>query len=423
MIIIIDNLSQARTLDTRPLPPEPDKIKVKVISPSSVHLAWLPSFPPTGELDMFEVNSLVLGQRWRAVNVSLDYKCSRADKSRRTAEHKQTFCYLFDDLSPGTSYTFQVRVWNKGQPQSSDWSQSVTVTTSSVTESPESGPETGTETEGPDSQTDPATTILPTIIKPEQKEGHSDHTIIIILCLTFGLIFISVLVTAFIYKLKIVRLKQQMRNEELWNQTSVDRDLHNISQSGSYIGSSSVNTQLSNISAYAVSMNTSIQSEIQSRRLPEPPPVRNRAEQENQYSEAYELDHLPGGSYVEVTPSQRSSRVMEGTVIQEEESCDMDGYLRPTFPNIDLTPIQSSNWPGESSQSPEGTVIAQESYVAPDLVRNVPPAAEAETNLDSLNFERLTVARLSENSQASSIRTSPSEPLIKSVTVLKPVDV
>ena len=34
---------------------------MKVISPSSVHLAWLPSFPPTGELDMFEVNSLVLG--------------------------------------------------------------------------------------------------------------------------------------------------------------------------------------------------------------------------------------------------------------------------------------------------------------------------------------------------------------------------
>ena len=406
--VITSIYSQAKTLDTRPRPPELERISVKVISSRSVLLSWLPPYPPTGELDSFQVASIVSGERRSSVNVSLAHKCSPAEEQ---------ICYLFDDLSPGTSYGFQVRVWNRGQPQPSEWSQTVTVTTSPVTESPESE-ETETETVLPlVSPEDPATT-LPTLSKPEQK-GHSDHTIIIILCLTFGLIFISVLVTALIYKLKIVRLKQQMRSEEIWNQ---GRDLNNLSHSASYLGSASVTTQLSNISAYAVSMNTSIQSEIQGRRLPEPPPVRNRAEQENQYSEAYELDHLPGGRYEEMSPSERSSRVMESTVLQEEESCDTDGYLRPTFPNFDLSPVKSRERPGEA-ESPRAEVIAEESYVAPDLVRSVPASLETESNLDSLNFERLAGGRLSENSQASSIRTSPSEPLIKSITVLKPVDV
>lgn len=127
-----------------------------------------------------------------------------------------------------------------------------------------------------------------------------------------------------------------------------------------------------------------------------------------------------------MTPSQRNSGVLESTVIQEEESIDTDGYLRPTFPNIDLTPIKSRGREREEAEvdlSP-GEAIPQESYMAPDLVRNVPSfPPETESNFNSLNFERLTGARLSENSQASSIRTSPSEPLIKSVTVSKPVDV
>ena len=413
-IVMITFYSQAKTLDTRPLPPEPERMTVKVISSRSVLLSWLPPYPPTGELDRFQVANIVSGERKSSVNVSLAHKCPSSP-----AEEK--FCYLFDNLSPDTDYGFQVRVWNRGQSQPSDWSQTLTVNTTSTTESTEVPESEETETEtvlplvGPGDQT----TTPPSTVKPKQKGKHSDHTIIIILCLTFGLIFISVLVTALIYKLKIVRLKQQMRSEEMWNQ---GRDLNNLSLSASYLGNSSITTQLSNISAYAVSMNTSYQAEIQSRRLPEPPPVRNRAEQENQYSEAYELDRLPGVSYEEMSPSDRSSRVMESTVIQEEENYDTDGvYLRPTFPNFDLTPVKTLPRPGEEEEVEE--VIAQESYVAPDLVRSVPPSVETESNLDSLNFQRLTGARLSETSQASSVRTSPSEPLIKSITVLKPVDV
>ena len=72
-----------------------------------------------------------------------------------------------------------------------------------------------------------------------------------------------------------------MRSEELWNH---GRDPDTMSHSVSYIGS--VNTRLSDLSAYAtisevsLGLNNSFNRAdpmIQSRRLPEPPPaVRNR---------------------------------------------------------------------------------------------------------------------------------------------------
>ena len=190
--------SQAKTLDTRPLPPEPERMRVKVISSRSVLLSWLPPYPPTGELDRFQVASILSGQRQSSVNVSLAHKCPSSP-----AEEK--FCYLFDNLSPDTDYGFQVRVWNRGQSQPSDWSQTLTVNTTSTTESPEVPESEETETEtvlplvGPGDQT----TTPPSTVTPKQKGKDNDHTIIIILCLTFDLILISVLVTALIYKLKI----------------------------------------------------------------------------------------------------------------------------------------------------------------------------------------------------------------------------
>ena len=89
----------------------------------------------------------------------------------------------------------------------------------------------------------------------------------------------------------------------------------------------SINTRLSDISAYAEisvsSLNTSYNSEIQSRRLPEPPPVKNRAElikTEPEYSDTYELEPLPGNGYLDMSPSRRQSlaekRILESTRIQ-----------------------------------------------------------------------------------------------------------
>ena len=416
----------------------------------------MPSYPPTGDLERFEVGLLEpkLGYLLSSVNVSLSHRCGQSDLARRAADYKESFCYVFNDLSPDTDYGFQVRVWNRGQSQASEWSQAVTVrtisNTTTTTEEEEGSLQTETENPGSSLST---TTMASSVKQPKEKKGHSDNTIILILCLTFGFIFLAVLVTALIYKLKIVRLKQQMRNEEMWNQ---GREFHNVSHSASYIGGSSLNTELSNmsgVSSYAVSMATSFPSEIQARRLPEPPPVRNRAELEPQYSEAYELDQLgqlgkPPGSYLEMSPSRgpsrspsrRGSTVLESTTIIQEEITDNDGYLRPTFPTIDLTPIKMPPREADHYLRPDAGEIAEESYEAPpDLVRNVPTFAlpepsrqqqqpesgEPESNFNSLNFMRLTEPRLSEHSQASSVRTSPSEPLIKVLnpTMSKPVDV
>ena len=278
--------------------------------------------------------------------------------------------------------------------------------------------------------------------------------------LLFGLVFLGVTVTALVYKLKIVRLKQQMRNEELWNH---GRDPGELSHSVSYVGGASTSTRFSDLnntySTYATisaaSLNTSFAAaEIQARRLPEPPPgpaSGNRAalvtEPEYCYA-SYELEALPvsgqvqGPGYLDMSrsPSRRHSATLESTRIQEEElqeeECtDTEGYLRPTFPNTDLlSPVRPPDTePGQRRLSGPGpeAVIEPESYEVPgdlrprlpvidnnppDLVRlhPAPPPAGLSSLEPEVGFERSEPPRLSQTSSlGSSKRNSPSEPLMK----------
>ena len=76
-------------------------------------------------------------------------------------------------------------------------------------------------------------------------------------------------------------------------------------------------------------------------------------------------------------------------------------------------------------------IITPESYEAPETLKNNPPdlvihnlSHSPKSSFNSIsNFDRFEGPRLSENSVDSSKRNSPSEPLIKSVTVSTPVDV
>jgi len=432
---------QERTLETQPLPPT--NLTAKAVSEQSIHISWNPSYPPTGLIRKYELaigtiyndsdNQIVWND---SVEVGIAHQgACIGEKKRRSATLSNSFCYVFYDLNPGSHYAFRIKAYNKNVESPSVWSEVTDVWTESrpdiiipgVTPTP-SAPDTSSQ---------------PSI-------GFSNTTIITVLCLAAGIVLMGVIVTALVYKLKIIRLKQQIRNEETWNQNRT------VSQSSSYLPGASTSTQMTD--TYLTSLHSQAHSEIQSRRLPEPPPVRNRADtvtQDPRYAEAYELASLP--SYLDMTSSSRresaaSPSELESTRIQEE-CTDIDGYLRPTFPiPSDLTPIRpgqpqrqrtvsqtDSDYVSESQDVP--SLICPESYVAPDTIRHEiqPPYLVTDSRLlsgqndcervspgrrsqNSLNFDRS--ARLSshrsEASVASSKRSSPSEPLI---SISKAVDV
>ena len=107
-------------------------------------------------------------------------------------------------------------------------------------------------------------------------------------------------------------------------------------------------------------------------------------------------------------------------------NCDDGGYVGETPPKVNIEP--------ESYEAPEDIRRDNPTDNPPDNPTINPPDNPPDLiiqNLDhsprssfnSLNFDRFQGARLSENSVGSSKRNSPSEPLIKSVTMSTPVDV
>jgi len=425
---------QERTIETRPLPPT--NLTAKAVSEQSIHISWNPSYPPTGLIRKYE---LAIGTIYKdndspivwtkTVEVGLTHQgACIGKKERRSATLSNSFCYVFYGLKSGSHYAFRIKAYNKNVESPSIWSEVTDVWTES---SPDIITPSVTPTPSP-----PDTSSQPSV-------GFSNTTIIIVLCLAAGIVLMGVVVTALVYKLKIIRLKQQIRNEETWNQNN-----RTISQSSSYIPGASASTQMTE--TYLASLHSQTPSEIQRRRLPEPPPLRNRADtitSDPRYAEAYELASLP--SYLDMTSSRRESTAtpsqLESTRIQEEECTDIDGYLRPTFPiPADFTPIRpgpaerqrtvsqtDSDYVSESQDVP--SLITPESYVAPDTIRNEmqPPYLITDSRMlssqvdcertspgrrsqNSLNFDRSTrlSSHRSEASVASSKRSSPSEPLI-----------
>merc|ERR1711935_1233019 len=116
-----------------------------------------------------------------------------------------------------------------------------------------------------------------------------------------------------------------------------------------------------------------------------------------------------GEGYLEMTPSRRTSTSpLESTRIQEEDISDTDGYLRPTFPNVEFTPIRTSrnrkssqadsDYVSESADQVPTSFISPESYVAPDSL---------------IGLGRTRISQRSIGSAGSNERrSSPSEPLI-----------
>ena len=248
------------------------------------------------------------------------------------SEDIELYCYSVTDLEAGVSYLFRVKAWNLNVDDSSPWSTELTQATA-VDENP--GPSSSTISPNPASEIPP--TPPPT----------TSPLVIAIVSILAVIVVVAIVVVCLVYKLKITRLKQQMRNEEEWNQ------LGHLSHSSSYLpgapqASLSTSTRLAD--SYLTSLETTADfgslrsANIQTRRLPELP-------SEPEYSEAYEVMPVPG-----VFASIESP--LESTRIQDEEITDVEGYLRPTFADRS-SPIHSRS---PSIKTAEPSSIPAESY-------------------------------------------------------------
>ena len=251
------------------------------------------------------------------------------------SEDIELYCYSVTDLEAGVSYLFRVKAWNLNVDEPSPWSTELTQATA-VDENP--GPSSSTI--GPN----PASEITPT------PPPTTSPLVIAIVSILAVIVVVAIVVVCLVYKLKITRLKQQMRNEEEWNQ------LGHLSHSSSYLpgapqASFSTSTRLAD--SYLTSLETTADfgslrsANIQTRRLPEPPTA------EPEYSEAYEVMPVPG-----VFETGGAASPLESTRIQEEEITDVEGYLRPTFADRS-SPIHARS---PSVNTVEPSSIPVESY-------------------------------------------------------------
>ena len=334
-------LFQERTLPTHPVAPE--QVSSSAHTHTSVFLVWRLAYPPTGRLSRFQ---LQVGQPTGSEGENVWTRAEELDESHRCRDNPEAFCYSVQDLKPGNSYVFRVRAWNEGIAKASPWSVLLNQST---------------EHEEPLPTGEPAS--IPSVPAPTPGSSPSSSTLIVIVSILGAIVLMAGIITALIYKLKLTRLKQQIKNEDQWNTAG------QLSHSSSYLpGAPSASTHLAD--SYLTSLELSADfnsmrpddiqarrtsadfgslrsSNMQGRRLPEPPG-------EPQYAEAYELVPVPGVFQEGEVPSSP----LESTRIQEEEVTDVEGYLRPTFAErSDSSPIRH-----RASSRARVEAIAPESY-------------------------------------------------------------
>ena len=246
---------QEQTKPTTPAAPQ--SLESSSQTNSSIFLSWRLPRPPTGKLDKFllqvafslsplcllgllATNSLTSlntnpTHRWAALKKTTlsaggVFRCGKqfffvtstppdrfqVEGHRAcnfNSEPVELYCYSVTDLDPGVSYRFRVRAWNLEVDEPSLWSSELTQATAMG----ESTISSSTLSPNPSSE-----------ITPTPSPSSSPLVIAVVSILAIIVIF-AIVIVCLVYKLKITRLKQQMRNEEEWNQ------LGHLSHSSSYL--------------------------------------------------------------------------------------------------------------------------------------------------------------------------------------------
>ncbi len=365
----------ARTLPTTPEPP----VDIRV-SPgaTSVHVHWIEHYPPTGKVENFflRVRKSQNKDVWRyRVRVPGRDRCIAGEDERT---HEEPICTVIADLDPDTAYTLEIQTKNVDVNKPSMFSQSVDFFTDPVSFAPQvnlsfTTPEPVDEAHENTSKDDDEVIL--------------DPLVIVMILVTTALILI-VVSTVLVYKIKVNKLKMHYEQQQQ-------------QRSANYTDSTFMSTTSTRTSSFFEpgTWTSRHVDEIQSRRLPEPPPS---------VSDSY---------YVDADASQYT----------DVAGCtDVDGYLKPTFGQ------ESSAAAGDFNQRlpAPSNVIPVESYVAPNDVRrdtvaaSVLRATEAaatafDASVASASTMQFDLSSTSSSSIPGTMKISESYPLVlnKSVNV------
>ena len=361
---------KARTLPTAPKPPTDLKLSP---SANSVHLSWSPPYPPTGRVEMYVMRIGVNGSsknapvNWqRREEIPANRSCIKGVNTE--ANDKTPICHVVTGLEPGTLYMFEIQTLNADVASPSQFGNAVLVTTEPANIHPSGLPEeivhrTTTERTAPQ----------PNYRKPRADLNRRDSetsTLIVVLGLVVAIIALIVICTALVYKIKMNKLKMRYEQQNTPGGGGGDGS-NRLSNSTAltYLPAGSDVTNMSFIQSWTNSI-----EEIQSRRLPEPPP--SSSHDTRRHSGGYAEMSGVGTGYSSVDDRANLRTPPPARYIREDSTTDLDGYLKPTFnaeekPKSSSTPKPSPTHP--PPPPPSTKVIPAKSYEAPEAVVNRSP--------------------------------------------------
>jgi hypothetical protein len=340
---------RSRTMSVLPNPP----LDVRLTpAQNSIHVHWKPPYPPTGEVDRFVVRvgiNSTDGQGgpvdWLHRNVVQGNRSCIKGASGIT----NPVCHVVIGLEADTVYIVELKTFNVGVKQGSYFSEAVIAMTEPDANRQSTLQPSETETISPRT---PRAELDRFNGEEESENGGTNQTLVVIIGLVVALIVLIIICFALVYKIKMNKLRLVYEQQS----TLARQNRTNMAESLSYLPAGSEATGTSYVQDW-----TSQLQDIQSRRLPEPPPIKRSSlviptEDELEKPSAYSDD-----GYVDMVPTD-----------------DMGGYLAPTFLQ---PPIQTSTPKRRSKEEPPSpeTVIPPQSYVSPSTLQDQCNSAAAST--------------------------------------------
>ncbi|TRY68458.1 hypothetical protein TCAL_14207 [Tigriopus californicus] len=312
-------------------PDPPVNISMTAVE-SSVHLRWNPPYPPTGRVIKYKlrygVNNTIgpAPIHWiKPIEVPIEHTCMY----KRVVEGNEPLCWTISGLEPDTLYFVEVQTFAHDADLPSLYSNTVVAQTAVgpklVTEKPDASVSTSVSNE---STNKAARTPRANVGVDEQ----GPSKLIIVGFVLLGCLAVVGFCTGVIYKIKEIKLKKRFENQgSVVNDSSLVRSHRLSATSMTYDPGMSIVTDMTTLSSRGQRGQNYVQQwadqiqDIQSRRLPEPPPdqiilpgTNSRRRPQGEPSE-----------YLEVRPASR--RPPSPILSSLQDDPELGVYLRPTF--------------------------------------------------------------------------------------------
>lgn len=313
-------------------PDPPVNISITAVD-SSVHLRWDPPYPPTGKVVKYKlrygVNNTIgpAPIHWiKPIEVPIEHTCMY----KRQVEGNEPICWTISGLEPDTLYFVEVQTIAHDAELPSLYSNTVVARTAEA-------PKFVTEDQNASESTSISNETKKEARTPRANTGldESEPNLLIIVGFTLlGCLAVLGFCTGVIYKIKETKLKKRFENQgSVVNDTSLRRNHRLSASSTTYDPGMSIVTDMTTLSSRGQRGQNYVQQwadqiqDIQSRRLPEPPPdqiilpgtISRRRSQ------------VEPSEYLEVKPAPRQHQPPSPILSSLHDDPELGEYLRPTF--------------------------------------------------------------------------------------------